>query len=198
MSSKSKSNVIVTDNNILANKILNDVNKKEAKFSKKMKENAEKKIENLLEVAATGSKKLKYKEIQFCKYYIENNGNASLAAVKAGYSKIQPPANANHLLKRPHIQELIKNLLIEKMAADEVTYNWKMVKLKDTIEVIEQKLKEDEGLNSAALASALSRLISEVNKMQGHYAPVKQQSTHTINIYEKRIDDLIEQNWQDC
>lgn len=68
-------------------------------------------------------KKLTPKQKAFVDYYIENGGNATQAAIKAGYSQKYANTNANKLLQNTTISKYIeeRNKLIESKRIASIT-----------------------------------------------------------------------------
>lgn len=69
------------------------------------------------------NKKLTPKQKAFVDYYIENGGNATQAAIKAGYSQKYANTNANKLLQNTTISKYIeeRNKLIESKRIASIT-----------------------------------------------------------------------------
>lgn len=104
------------DNNTYLEKIVKASPKKVAKNKIKPKKKVKKKIDE--------KTKLSVMQLKFVHEYVIS-GNATEAAIKAGYSKKTAGSQGNDLLKRPHIKDAIKKRLSEiedaKIAkADEV------------------------------------------------------------------------------
>ena len=118
--------------------------------------------------------KLTPKQDDFVKAYLLNGGNATQAAIKAGYSeKTAQQVGSENLLK-----PVIKNSLAKHQQKNDESYIWsKADKLKRLEKLIESCSKADEekgALNAAAAISA----IKEHNLMQGDNMP-------TIEVVDK-------------
>lgn len=113
-------------------------------------------------------RELTLKQKLFAKNYLANGGNATQAALKAGYSENSICEIAFENLRKPQIQEYIAKAVNKTTSALEITFEWKLQTLKKVTEI---SLSGDESgkLYPAAAVSA----ISELNKMQGDHAPVK-------------------------
>lgn len=117
--------------------------------------------------------KLSLKQKLFVEYY-SSSGDGKKAALKAGYSAKYPSRSAHQLLKNPAIkqavesqqQEAFKALNIER--EDKIRVLWYIAKT--------HYKKSD--------ARAAISAITELNKMQGDYAPVKQDVKQTIQFTE--------------
>jgi hypothetical protein len=137
-------------------------------------------------------KKLTMKQDLFVRSYLENNGNATQAAITAGYSKKTAYSIGGENLSKPEIVHEINKLQNKVMKKVEdkvkVTYEWKVQKLKDLIE----KCATGEGFKDGWInASGLVSALSELNKMHGDYAPEKRINTN-VNIEMKaQVDKLI-------
>lgn len=110
----------------------------------------------------TIDKQITDKEKRFCLEYIANNFNACDAAKKAGYSEEYYLKNSYKLPKKLRIKEFIAERIAETEKKLEITFEWKLLKLKNIIEDF-HKVEPKTAINA----------ISELNKMQGHYSPEK-------------------------
>lgn len=120
--------------------------------------------------------KLTQKQDSFVKAYLLNGGNATQAAITAGYSeKTAQQVGSENLLK-----PVIKSSIQEHQKKSDETYIWtKTDKLKKLEKLIDRCSIDDEekgALNAAAAISA----IKEHNLMQGDNAPTETSNTHTI------------------
>ena len=125
--------------------------------------------------------KLTIKQDAFVKAYLLNGGNATQAAIKAGYSeKTAQQVGSENLLK-----PVIKDSIAKHQKKNDESYVWsKADKLKQLEKLIESCSKSDEekgALNAAAAISA----IKEHNLMQGDNMPTETVNTHNIN----KVDD---------
>ena len=120
--------------------------------------------------------KLTHKQDAFVKAYLLNGGNATQAAITAGYSKKTAQViGAENLLK-----PIIKESIAKHQKKSDETYIWtKADKLKKLEKLIDRCSVDDEekgALNAAAAISA----IKEHNLMQGDNAPTETTNTHKI------------------
>ena len=120
--------------------------------------------------------KLTLKQDKFVKAYLLNGGNATQAAISAGYSKNTASETGYENLSKPQIKTAIEKH--QKKSNDD--YIWsKADKLKKLELLIESCSKSDDekgALNAAAAISA----IKEHNLMQGDNAPAETNNTHKI------------------
>jgi phage terminase small subunit len=100
--------------------------------------------------------------------YIANGQDASKAADAAGYATTQRGCKTNVVLKRPKVQRYLAIRLKAIEKKEIATMEWKMDKLVGIVE------RTEEVKPQVAISG-----ISELNKMQGHYAPTK---TEAINV----------------
>lgn len=121
-------------------------------------------------------KKLTPKQDAFVKAYLLNGGNATQAAITAGYSK----KTANEQGAQNLVKLSIKDAITKHQQKNDESYVWsKADKLKKLEKLIESCSKADEekgALNAAAAISA----IKEHNLMQGDNAPTETVNTHII------------------
>lgn len=120
--------------------------------------------------------KLTHKQDAFVKAYLLNGGNATQAAITAGYSeKTAQQVGSENLLK-----PVIKKSIQEHQKKSDESYVWtKADKLKKLEKLIDRCSIDDEekgALNAAAAISA----IKEHNLMQGDNAPTETSNTHKI------------------
>ena len=121
--------------------------------------------------------KMTPKQDSFVKAYLLNGGNATQAAIKAGYSKKTAQQVGSENLLKPVIKESIAK---HQKKSDE-SYIWsKADKLKKLEELIESCSKNDEDKGALNAAAAISA-IKEHNVMQGDNAPTETINTHNIN-----------------
>jgi phage terminase small subunit len=120
--------------------------------------------------------KLTLKQDKFVKAYLLNGGNATQAAISAGYSEKTANEQGSQNLAKLSIKSAIEKH--QKKSNDD--YIWsKADKLKKLELLIESCSKVDDekgALNAAAAISA----IKEHNLMQGDNAPAETNNTHKI------------------
>ncbi len=124
--------------------------------------------------------KLTQKQDSFVKAYLLNGGNATQAAITAGYSeKTAQQVGSENLLK-----PVIKTSIQEHQKKSDETYVWtkadKLKKLEKLIDRCSIDDKEKGALNAAAAISA----IKEHNLMQGDNAPTQTENKHIIDTGE--------------
>lgn len=101
----------------------------------------------------------------FCEQYVLT-GDIVKAARIAGYKS--PRRNAHLLLKRKSMIKEIE-MLIDKFESEGITFEWKLRKLKQAVEIsITDKEVKSTGITA----------IAELNKMQGHYSADKVVTAH--------------------
>jgi phage terminase small subunit len=111
-------------------------------------------------------RKLTPKQYAFVNNYVLNGFNARQAALDAGYSNSYAEAQSYVLVKHPAVSEHLKNAYNEAEEKTEITFEWKLAKLKRIINAYEKSpLSQDAKVVIAAVA--------ELNRMQGDYEPSK-------------------------
>lgn len=110
------------------------------------------------------------KQIMFVNEYVHSN-NATQAAISAGYKSDNAHTVAAQLLLKPQVQELLSKNIKDKAKASHVTYDWKVGKLEQIIEVCMS--------NQPTNTTNAIKAIEVLNAMQGHNSESK--SVH-INI----------------
>lgn len=120
--------------------------------------------------------KLTSKQDSFVKEYLLNGGNATQAAIKAGYSEKTAKSIGQENLTKPDIKKAIEAHQNIKTK----NYIWskedKLKKLEDLIDACSRADDEKGALNASAAIAA----IKEHNLMQGDNAPVETTNTHKI------------------
>lgn len=123
-----------------------------------------------------GQNKLTPKQDAFVKAYLLNGGNATQAAITAGYSKKTAQQVGSENLLKP----VIKEAVTKHQKEQHEDYIWtKADKLKKLEKLIDRCSIDDEekgALNAAAAISA----IKEHNLMQGDNAPIEVSNKHAI------------------
>jgi phage terminase small subunit len=127
-------------------------------------------------------KQLTQKQYNFVNHYITNGFNAAKAACDAGYSEKYSYAQAYSLVNHPAISEHLKNAYQSAEKETEVTFAWKINKLKQIITAFENSpLSQDAKVVIAAIA--------ELNRMTGDYEPSKRVSL-TIDTTKERLSEV--------
>jgi hypothetical protein len=125
--------------------------------------------------------RLTLKELKFCHSYIKYN-NASKAAIEAGFSKSYANNSTYKIMQRGPVKAYIEGKMIEitRKAVQEigVDVKWRLSKLKKGVD-----LGIDDNATSAKECdiNAGRACIAEMNKMDGAYAPVKEEQEVTLN-----------------
>lgn len=132
------------------------------------------------------------REEMFVKHYIANDFNATEAAVAAGYSPNGAKVTACRMLQKPRIKELLKRQMQKTERKLEITFEWKIKKLKACVD---SAINEVDGRELVTNHNALLGAINELNKMQGHYAPEKRQVEHSMDKEQAAaLKELIKQH----
>lgn len=108
---------------------------------------------------------LTIRQTKFCQNLIIHPHNATQAAISAGYSHHIAKTIGSRLKTNPKIQGYLKILQSDLESQMTVSYEWKLDKLKQIVEVF----IDSEDLSPNKVNSAI-QAISEMNKMQGHYS----------------------------
>lgn len=177
------------DATIIVEGILEAVNKEESKVLKKQKKKAEKALMEFEKPDFATER-----QYLFARHYVENGGNGADAARKAGYAELAAKEIGSRLLTYANVKKMVDEYRALKVNALKTTSEWKMEKLTTVAEVLQQQIMENPGTPAAAaMSSAMGKLISEMNKMQGHYAAEKIVTVnHNVN-YDV-VDVLIDDN----
>lgn len=139
-------------------------------------------------------KGLTNKQRMFCKYYVANGFNATRAALKAGYRKKSAHSTGSENLRKPEIKKAIDILQRKVEEKMEMTFEWKLEKLKKAIEA--GLIDSEEGVEIKN-ASLFLGAMSESNKMQGHYAAEKKEDDEKMQAALSDLKELIEKNRRD-
>ena len=123
------------------------------------------------------NKGLTHKEHMFCMEFFRNGGNALAAAKKAG-------CLSSKMMMRDKVRNFIRRKAQKLEDKINITASWKMEKLKKIIE-------DHAGCLNTKNASIVINAISELNKMQGDYAPTKQLTGHFV-IEFSQIKQLVD------
>lgn len=135
-------------------------------------------------VIAGGIPKAVHRWNLFIGHYLSNGMNGQQAARDAGYGVPGAKRQATYLLAMPVIKKEIARVVNKKLEYLEVTFEWKMDMLKNTIEKCAngEQLK-DNHMNASGVISG----VAELNKMQGHYSPEKRVN---LNVTTDSEDEL--------
>jgi phage terminase small subunit len=118
----------------------------------------------------------------FCQVYIET-GNATEAAIKAGYAKARAVDQASRLLKYPDVQNYIKQINEQIQADNAVTMT----------EIIEG-LRAVAAIEDVRAARARVEALNSIARICGLYTP---NQIITGNLDVEMIGDAIAQVWTD-
>ena len=124
--------------------------------------------------------KLTKKQDAFVKAYLLNGGNATQAAIDAGYNENTAAVTACENLRKPNIKAAIEE---HQKKADESFIMSKVEKLRILEKIVKATAVEDDErgiLNSQAAISA----IKEHNLMQGDNAPTQTENRHLVKADE--------------
>lgn len=133
----------------------------------------------------TYSKEMSMKQRLAVEEYIKT-GDRKAALTKAGYAF---PSHQHAVLKSPSVEKFIAQQISESANRIGVNLDWKMKMLK----LIAVKcVNEEDPEIKASLAHAAISAISELNKMQGHYAP-QVNINQNLNESVSKIRDEIKQ-----
>ena len=142
---------------------------------------------------AKEDKRLTAKQARFVQEYVRNGGNATQAAIDAGYSEVSAAEMGSENLRKPHVGKYLNDFKESCARAAGVTYEWQLDVLRRGIEAcLSGETNKDELVNTASLSS----LIAEMNKMLGHYKPAKTESTHAVamtddsDVLDKMLDSF--------
>lgn len=111
---------------------------------------------------STEPRALTPKQRKFVKYYVES-GNATKAAIKAGYSENCATEIGSENIRKPNIERAIKEEQRRIDAEHDVSVGWRLEMLKAIVQ---------EGASGSSLSAAVSAL-AEINRMTGGHAPTK-------------------------
>ncbi|MCW7556497.1 terminase small subunit [Endozoicomonas gorgoniicola] len=140
---------------------------------------------------------------RFVDEYLANGGNATQAAISAGYSAKTAEATASRLLRNVKVADSVARGQ-KKIKKDlGITAEWKRDQLKKIIEACSNTVEAQKGKGDDATmvktmvdAKAAISAIAELNKMDGDLAAIKTENkntnTHTFDdLSEQEIDERI-------
>ena len=135
------------------------------------------------------------KATQFCQALAIAPHNPTEAAIKAGYAPQLANAIASKLMRRPEIQAFVKTLPTAQKKQTTENYDWKLEKLKQIVASFIPT--ENTNLEAKEVTVAI-QAISEMNKMQGHYAAEKH-VTMNVNVDSdiEKLETLIKKYRKD-
>jgi len=131
---------------------------------------------------------LNYRKVIFVEHYIRNGGNGRQAAIEAGYAEKSADAQASVMLVNPKVRKLMKERMEQKIDSIHLTYESKLQSLHEMFKLAMSGKNTKSG--KADLQAAKS-IISEMNKMQGHYAADKRWTT-VVNADIDKTEDVEE------
>ena len=129
--------------------------------------------------------KLTTKQDKFVKAYLLNGGNATQAAIDAGYSEKTSQVIGSENLLKPIIKEAIEKHQQEAHKSFIWSKEKKLQVLQDAIDNCSNLTDEDKMNNPAALIAA----IKVHNEMQGDNAPTQIDNTHTVKTFSDMYGD---------
>lgn len=127
-------------------------------------------------------KELTNKQEAFCREYILNGGNATQAAISAGYSKHTARFVASENLTKPNIKKIIENYKLKAQEAFMITVEERLSILKQVTEKgLEPFIHEQSGTVKAPALSAVVSAVSEINKMMGDDNTETEPTVYEVN-----------------
>ena len=111
--------------------------------------------------------KLTVKQDKFVKAYLLNGGNATQAAISAGYSEKTAQEIGSENLSKP----IIKSAIEKHQKTSNENYIWSKADKLKRLESLIEKCSRDDDEKGAVNASAAISAIKEHNLMQGDNAP---------------------------
>jgi phage terminase small subunit len=112
---------------------------------------------------------LTLKQKLFCEEYLTNGRMARQAAIKAGFAESSAATRATNMLDLAHVRNYLKYRMEKQSKEIESTFDWKLKKLTN---VTNKFIPDDIEHIGKGVAYGLSA-ITEMNKMEGHYAAEK-------------------------
>ena len=108
--------------------------------------------------------KLTLKQLYFCQEYVRNNGNATQAAIVAGYSEKTAAETGSENIRKPHIIEKIDELMAQHLRVAGITPEW----IKDSLKglaAVNLQVKEDGEARDATAANKSLELLGKTMTM---------------------------------
>ncbi len=130
--------------------------------------------------------KLTEKQELFIRHYLTNGQNGNQAAIAAGYNKKNARIRASQLLTCDNVKKRLQEIQERKGESLKFTYE---NKLKMLAEMAKKCMTGDNMPNGNSHPSGLTSCISEMNRMQGDYAPTKTLNAN-LNADAKDFDQL--------
>ena len=128
------------------------------------------------------------KQRLFVEHYLANDGNATQAAIAAGYNAKNARVIGSQNLTKLNIRQCIDTEINRRCHALELTFNWKCQQLKSAIE----KALSGEAFNGRPQLREVIAAVAELNKMQGHYAPTQSVNANVnTEVDWARVEELI-------
>ncbi len=123
--------------------------------------------------------KLTPKQDAFIKSYLLNGGNATQAAIDAGYSEKTAQVIGSENLLKP----IIKKAIEEHQKHENNSFIWsKEEKLKKLDKIIDKAMSDDPEKGMINMQSAIAAM-KEHNLMQGDNAPTETNNTHVVKSF---------------
>lgn len=136
---------------------------------------------------------LTLKQKLFCQHYIKNGYNATQAAISAGYSKNAAKVLGYETLTKPYVKKYIAETMketLEKLGAG-IDYRVKALK-----QCVDAGLQGKANKDGCVDIDGVVKTIDVINKMDGSYAPQKQEITAQVEV--TKIDDLVKEYEKDA
>lgn len=135
--------------------------------------------------------RLTLRQLKFIHEFVQNGGNASAAAVTAGYSERTAGAAGFEILKKPRIQSAIEEHVQNQIAAADITFDWKILMLK---KMIKKCLSGTGFKKNEPQPAGLVACITELNRMQHHRMPDQHLHEHKhLHADLGKVEKLIKQ-----
>lgn len=129
--------------------------------------------------------KLTIKQDAFVKAYLLNGGNATQAAISAGYSEKTAQEIASENLTKP----IIKKAIIEHQKKQEKSFIWSKEKKLEILQKIVSTASSEDGEKGMINMQSAIAAIKEHNLMQGDNAPTEAIVSGSIKTFSDMYGD---------
>ena len=128
-------------------------------------------------------------QLRFCRYFLAHGYHPAESAQFAGYRTKNYANVGRSVLCQPGVKYFIRSEMAKMNEELKIDFEWKMRKLKLAVDysIPENEPITDDDYSRMNLRAGISA-ISEMNKMQGDYAPVKMDNTHRVD--EEKIEEI--------
>lgn len=128
--------------------------------------------------------KLTKRQDAFVKAYLLNGGNATKAAISAGYSEKTAAEMGHENLRKPQIKKAIE----EHQKKQEKSFIWSKEKKLEMLQKIIKKATSEDGEKGMINMPSAIAAIKEHNLMQGDNAPIEtNQKVQVTNTLKSRL-----------